>query len=249
MSNHFFTYESELPENIGFGIFGIWHWGWLLALGLAAGLLLRLYARLPEKKKRRWEYGVSLSMLVWIALRSVYIAVIGASFLYELPLHLCSITGVLCYVHCVTGADWIGQTLYAIGLPGTVLALLFPDWGAYPALHFVTIEGFCFHAGILLYVASQLYSGRIVPQREKLWEVMAFLAAYMIPIYLFDRLFQVNYMFLSRPSAGSPLELLLLWFGDPGYLIAYVLLILLCIWLMVEAYRAVVRRWKKTIIS
>lgn len=236
MSHNFFTYENDLPQGVGFGIFGVGHFLWLFALGAAVVCLLRLYARL-QGRRRVWEYAVSFSMVFWICMRSIYIWLIGADFLYELPLHLCSVTGILCALHCVSGADWMGQVLYAIGLPGTALALLFPDWGRYPAIHFITIEGFCFHAGILLYVVCQLYSRKIVPQQGKLWQVILFLTGYMIPIYFFDRAYQVNYMFLSRPSAGSPLVLLLQWFGDPGYLIAYVGLILLCIYLMDAAYR------------
>lgn len=237
MGYNFFTYESELPRGVGFGIFGVWHFVWLTALGVLAACLLRWYARLQERGRRVWEYTVSFSLVLWIILRSIYIAGIGASFLYELPLHLCSVTGILCALHCVTGADWMGQVLYAIGLPGTALALLFPDWGKYPAIHFITIEGFFFHAGILVYVLGLLCSKKIVPQRSKLWQVVLFLVAYMIPIYVFDRTCQVNYMFLSRPSAGSPLVLLLRWFGDPGYLIAYVGLIFLCVYVMEAGYK------------
>ena len=41
-----------------------------------------------------------------------------------------------------------------ICLPGTVLALLFPNWNFYPVIHFITLEGFLFHMGIVLYVAG-----------------------------------------------------------------------------------------------
>lgn len=46
--------------------------------------------------------------------------------------------------------DWAGTVLYTLCLPGTVLALLFPDWVRYPADSFITIQGFTFHAGIVL---------------------------------------------------------------------------------------------------
>lgn len=244
VNSYFFTYETRLPQNVGFAIFGTWHVLWLVVLVLLSALVLWVYRRVSENKKRVWEHGIGFSMLLWIALRSVYIAVIGERFLYELPLHLCSLMGIFCALHCVLGWEWMGQVLYALGLPGAVLALLFPDWGRYPAIHFITIEGFFFHAEIIWYVVSQLYSRRIVPQRNKLWQVVVFLAVYMVPIYFFDRAYMVNYMFLSRPSAGSPMELLLRWFGDPGYLVAYVILILLCICLMCALYQFVTGRRK-----
>lgn len=242
MGSNFFAYEYDLPQDVGFGIFGSWHVLWLLALGGLTVCLLRQYLGLSGKRRRVWEYAVAFSTVGLMAVRSVYVAVMAVPLLQELPLHLCSVAGILCALHCVTGAGWMGQVLYAIGLPGTVLALLFPDWGKYPAVHFITIEGFFFHAGILLYVAGQLCSKKIVPEYGKLWQVFLFLAAYLIPVCLFDRSYQVNYMFLSRPSAGSPLELLWSWFGDSGYLSVYVGLILLCTCLMDVLYQRILKK-------
>ena len=77
--------------------------------------------------------------------------------------------------------------LYTICLPGTVLALLFPNWNFYPVIHFITLEGFLFHMGIVLYVAGKLASHEIRPDFAKLWQVVLFLTAVVIPIYWFDK--------------------------------------------------------------
>ncbi|MCM1282421.1 MAG: YwaF family protein [Muribaculaceae bacterium] len=233
---YFFTYETEIPEGIGFAVAGKEHILWLFFLAGISLLLMRLYAGLPERGRCIWEYIVAFSMVFWVLIRIVYIAVIGKSFLPELPLHLCSIAGILCAVHCVARWDWLGNVLYSIGLPGTVLALLFPNWGKYPAIHFITIEGFLFHAGILLYVVSQLYSRGIVPKPGKLWQVVLFLAAVAAPVYCFDRCFHVNYMFVNWPSPGSPLELLEECLGNPGYLAGYAFFVLLGMFLMDLGY-------------
>lgn len=103
------------------------------------------------------------------------------AFLYELPFHLCSMAGILCAVHCLTKWKWLGQVLYTICLPGTVLALLFPNWNFYPVIHFITLEGFLFHMGIVLYVAGKLASHEIRPDFAKLWQVVLFLTAVVIP--------------------------------------------------------------------
>lgn len=118
MGSNFFTYEYDLPQDVGFGIFGVGHILWLLVLVALSAGTMRRYARLSERKRRVWEYVTAFSLVGLIVLRSIYVAAVGASFLYELPLHLCSVTGILCAFHCVTGADWMGQVLYAIGLPG-----------------------------------------------------------------------------------------------------------------------------------
>lgn len=136
----------------------------------------------------------------------------------------------------------MGQVLYTLCLPGTVLALLFPDWVRYPAIHFITIQGFTFHAGIVLYVICQLLQHNIIPRLAALWKVIVFLLVVVPPVYLFDKKFHANYMFVNVPSPGSPLEWLASFLGNPGYLAGYAVLMLLCMVLMDAGYRLLLDR-------
>ncbi len=129
--------------------------------------------------------------------------------------------------------------LYTLGLPGTVLALVFPNWAFYPLMHFITIEGFLFHIEIVIYVSAMLYSHKIVPQSGKIWQVIAFLALTVAPVYFFDKHFHTNYMFVNWPSEGSPLELLADWWGNPGYLAGYALLVIFCILFMYAGHKII----------
>lgn len=197
--SYFFTYETHIPDGIGFALFGPWH---LLWLSIIFGICVRyvwIYKKGDERKKRRMDGLTACSLVVWIVVRAIYIAVIHEAFLYELPFHLCSMAGILCVVHCLTKWKWLGQVLYTICLPGTVLALLFPNWNFYPVIHFITLEGFLFHMGIVLYVAGKLASHEIQPDFAKLWQVVLFLTAVVIPIYWFDKRYDVNYMFVNWP--------------------------------------------------
>lgn len=203
--SYFFTYETHIPDGIGFALFGPWHLLWLSIIFAICVRYVWIYKKGDERKKRRMDGLTACSLVVWIVVRAIYIAVIHEAFLYELPFHLCSMAGILCAVHCLTKWKWLGQVLYTICLPGTVLALLFPNWNFYPVIHFITLEGFLFHMGIVLYVAGKLASHEIQPDFAKLWQVVLFLTAVVIPIYWFDKRYDVNYMFVNWPSAGSPL--------------------------------------------
>lgn len=132
-------------------------------------------------------------------------------------------------------------SLYPVSA-GTVLALLFPDWVRYPAIHFITIQGFTFHAGIVLYVICQLLQHNIIPRLAALWKVIVFLLVVVPPVYLFDKKFHANYMFVNVPSPGSPLEWLASFLGNPGYLAGYAVLMLLCMVLMDAGYRLLLDR-------
>ena len=126
--SYFFTYETHIPDGIGFALFGPWHLLWLLIIFGICVRYVWIYKKGDERKKRRMDGLTACSLVVWIVVRAIYIAVIHEAFLYELPFHLCSMAGILCVVHCLTKWKWLGQVLYTICLPGTVLALLFPNW-------------------------------------------------------------------------------------------------------------------------
>ena len=167
------------------------------------------------------------------------------SVLYELPFHLCSMAGILCAVHCLTKWKWLGQVLYTICLPGTVLALLFPNWNFYPVIHFITLEGFLFHMGIVLYVAGNLHpmkSDRIL-QNSGRWCYFWLRLWYRFTGLIKDMMWII--CLLNWPSAGSPLVWLADRMGNPGYLTGYAALVFLCMLLMDVGYLMVAGRRKQ----
>ena len=241
----FFAYETDIPAGTGFGMFRTGHFIWLALITIGTILLLFFYRKCDCRRKRQLEYSIAFSLAVWMVVRALYIAVVGADFLYELPLHLCSMAGILCMLHCIMKWQWLGQVLYTLCLPGAVAALLFPDWSFYPAIHFITIEAFLFHMGIVVYVGFQLCSRSIVPSLCRIWQVLLFLVIVVVPIYFFDKAFQVNYLFVNWPSAGSPLEWMADFMGNPGYLLGYGILVILCVGLMDLGYALILRLHRK----
>lgn len=237
---YFWTYEYELPDNVGFRLFGVAHFFWLFSVACLTFLVLYLYDKSSPKGKLLLEKIIGLSMIGWIVILAIYTIGVGYYGMHELPLHLCSICGIMCGIHCIAPKRFfiIGQTLYAIGLPATVLALLFPNWNVYPAISFKTIEGFGFHAGLFIYVVLMLYSGQIVPTRKAGKSVCFFIGAVLFGVYVFDCIFDLNYIFLRWPSMGSPLEVLWYLVGEKWYMFFYVILMMGCIYLMLLLYES-----------
>lgn len=221
---YFFTYDSDLPAGVGFAIYSRAHVIWLIimAAGIAAYLLCFRKHGKARQKKQVLTIGIVLVSLE--AVRILYLIACGHLSVYELPLHLCSLAGYLSLIHACTEWDWLGQTLFAACLPGTAMALVFPDWGIYPAISFISIHGFVFHSLIVLYVLAQLVRGGIKPRFTAAWKVLVFFCAVIPPIYLFDKATGANYMFVNDPSPGSPLAWLAGFMGNPGYLAGYAVL-------------------------
>ena len=154
-------------------------------------------------------------------LRAGLLALHGEYNIGRLPLHLCSMAVYIIVLHALRGGRGVGQFLYAFCMPGAVVAILFPDWSYYPALSFMTLSGFAIHTLIVAYVLMQTVGGDIQPDIRKLPFCLGIMLLIALPVYIFDRVTDTNYMFLNWPAENSPLE----WFsflGRPGYLLGYI---------------------------
>lgn len=242
--DNFFTYSDEIGEDEGFSLFSSEHFLWL-ALVLFCVFVLYRYIIHHRDHAKIYMRCIGDFLLFLIVLRILVVSLTGNMSVYELPLHLCSMAGVLCFFHARKNADWIGQVLYTLCLPGTVLALVFPNWTVYPAFHFITIQSFLFHGGIVLYVFSQLQLGEIRPDMTHVWKALLFLFIVVPVIYCFDIRFHTNFMFVRIPSAGSPLDWIAQYMGIPGYLWGYAVLVL-CIMVGMNGIYSLCRRFGGT---
>lgn len=222
----FFTYGTELPEGSGYGLLSMTHIMIMLSCFVLISAILFLF-RISVNSRDRISRIVAVIPVILIILRAIYAAVYKAPLLYELPLHLCSLTGFMCLAYDLSASkngfflSVLGHTLYSLCLPGAFLALVFPDATFYPAFHFITIESFLFHALIIAYIVLKLMDGSIVPDIRDAYKTIIFLMIIVPPMMLFDHHFGVNYMYLTGPSSGSPLSGFYTAGGYPGYLIGY----------------------------
>lgn len=209
----------------GFALFGPVHLVTLALLALFCVVCCRAYRACKAAGRRRWRLFVSFFLPAAELLRDALLLQAGLFGVDYLPLHLCGLALFLCTAHALHPCDWLAQVLYGLCLPGAVAALLFPNWSACGPGSFRFWHGFLFHIAIVLYVTMQVYAGELRPAPRRAWKCAVFLAAAVPPVYLFDRYFQVNYMFVNWPSPGSPLEGFAARWGVPGYLLPYTLLV------------------------
>lgn len=146
---------------------------------------------------------------------------------YWWPLHPCNICGLLLLVYALRPNHFTGEVLYALGIPGAIAGLLFADWIKRCAvLSWFCLCGFTEHSLIVAFMLMLLIGRDFIPDMRRMWQPIAFVAACVPPIYLFNLHFGTNYWFVNRPSPGSPLDGFATAFGDPGYLVPYALLAL-----------------------
>ena len=235
-SLNFWTYSDDIPDGAGFGQFSAYHICWLAVIIIISVAIGIYFVNLNEQRKDMILKIIGISLVFLIMLRIIVLSFGHHMSVYELPLHLCSLAGFLCFLHAFCKWDFLGQIIYSLCFPGTVFAIIFPDWSYYPALNFITFQGFLFHGGIVVYTILGLLGKRINPSVYKMWKAIAYLVIIVPIIYIFDRVNDVNYMFVLRPSPDSPLEWIYKVFGKLWYLPGYALLVMIVVTLMNVIY-------------
>ena len=234
----------------GFETFGPEHLLWLVILAAAGAVLYR------AASVQNGHHGTALTERVMLA--AAVLPVLGRVLpaFYEirkgiygpdsLPLHVCSMAGYGCLVHFVLSHkayrsfQVLSELLFFPGLPGALLALLFPGWGWCRPFSFLSICEFLGHGGIVLYVLLRLRDGGICPGLQRAWIPVLFCAVYALVMIPFDKMTGMNYGFLLFPSPDSPLSGIAALTGNGiGYYAGYALLVL---GIMAASYALVLRR-------
>ncbi len=222
---YFFALRSEVPDDVGFSLFGPVHLAWLAGIIAFVAVTLRLL-RGHERALAIAARATAVASVGLVILLEAFFWARDALTVFNLPLELCLLSPFICLIYSLTGWDWAGQTSYCLGLPGAVAALLFPSWTVFPQWNLVNLQSFLLHATLVLYPLLEVERGRLAPRLSHIWKPIVFLVCVVPFIYAFNLRFGTNYFFLMSGSPGSPLELLIGLFGTPGFLVAYAAIVL-----------------------
>lgn len=221
----FFKYQTDIPDGSGYEIFSPTHFACLAVVGIIMAVIAIIFIKSGKQKRNAILKAIPIFLLCmeaskWIVLFSIHQANIGM-----LPLHLC---GLAVYDFLLTSflpsekaRSFFGEIAVILLGPGSVFALLLPDWTFYPVWNFFNIYGYIWHELLLLYPILLLIDHRVKPRLKHLWYEAVFLAVIIPPIYIFDKINDCNYMFINWPEPGTPLSFFAAKVGTPGYLLPY----------------------------
>lgn len=134
-----------------------------------------------------------------------------------LPLHLCSLLGVLTLPMLLVEGRLPGKSRFLrsaalfVGIPGAALALLFPAVLATPWPHVTALAFHTLHAGLVC-APWLAIAGGWRPRPQDAWLAGLFLLMAGAAAMAVNPLTGGNYLFLAYPIAGTPLA----WLGRWG---------------------------------
>ena len=253
-TSYFWKEIHDLPAGIGFGLFSSRHFAAVLCCGLGVAFALGLFLKCSKKRQDVLLKATALSLLAGNLLRDLFLFSVHRMSLAYLPLHLCSFAIFVYLLQAFLPERFLPfrKALGEIGLvllmPGTICALIFPDWTAYPLWNFMCIHSFVWHAVLVFYPLALFLSGRLRPTIRHLWYPVLYLGIIVPPTAVFNHFTGCNYLFIMTPLKGTPLELLYSRMGACwriGYallVLAVILLMYLLLWIGQRLSRASVSR-------
>jgi hypothetical integral membrane protein (TIGR02206 family) len=232
MFKYFLTYETQLPEGVGFGMFTPKHWLALAVIALFIISMCYYYKSAGAVKRRIILRTVAVTALV---LETVLLTacIIAEGFSPEfLPFHLCNLGLFVAAFHAFYKNKVTEQLLYWLTLPGTLVALFVPTWGVYPIINLFSLMSFSTHTLEIAFVLMQLTTGELKPQIKRIYYPVLFLMFTATPLYFLNRLWGTNFMFLNYAEPSTPLAWLESTFGSgAGYMLSFAGL-LLAVWVL-----------------
>ena len=198
---------ETIPAGVGFGQFSAYHIGWLIATVLIVIVNCLLYRKLDRKGRGIWQKTVALLLIADELYKMVFLFLGDRYLLDYLPLHLCSINIFLVAFHAWKPNKTLDAFLYTVCIPGALAALLFPSWAALPAVNFMTFHSFTVHILLMMYPIVLTAGGDIEVHPRNIPKCLGLLVAMAVPSYIFDLIFDQNFMFLMYADAGNPLAI------------------------------------------
>lgn len=206
-------------------LFDAEHILWLSGIALVGIILCMIHRRLSDKGRVNFRRVVGLTMFGVYLLRQLTIIALGKYGVWCLPLHLCGMSLYIEALDCLFPNRFTNELCYAVCMPGALMGAVYANWVHMPTFNFIYITGFVLHGLMVIYPFLGLTSGDFRPSVRRLPLCFAFLAVVSVPVYFFNMRFGTNFMFLAKPSPGSPLVMFEQWFGNPGYLLGFVIMI------------------------
>lgn len=225
-----------------FSLFSATHWAELLGAAAVIFLCAVIYYRCREVTRHQILRAVFVLMLADEFMKQTVLLYTGQWNVTYLPLHLCSINIFVCWYDAIHQSRWSKEILYALCIPGAVVAMLSPSWQRLPVWNLLHLHSYSIHVLLILYPVL-LLAGGFRPQVHHIRWVLAFLCAIATPIFFLNRLLKTNFFFLNDPQGNAITAFFAHCFGERFYLLGFlpvlaaVLLLLYLPWYRAERHQ------------
>lgn len=207
MLRYFWTYETDLPPDIGVTTFGAVHLGWVIVGLLLVILVLPIYRRQTLENRKKIQVGLAFSLVAGYVIRWIWLALIGHYSIVEmLPLHLCTISVIVVFAAVHTDRVTLKEFAYCCSLPAALVSLITPGMGPYPLLHYYYLQFAIAHLTLILLPLLWVAVDGFRPNIRRLPNCFGLLLLFVLIAFAVNRMIGSNYMFLSYAPEDTLLK-------------------------------------------
>ena len=214
----------------GFPLFCTGHLIIIALMPVTAAVLSVIAHKLPARDADILIKVLSFLVLAGETLQDILLTLEGGNILNYLPLHLCNL-GIFVNLAASFGKGKVRSFFSEVSLtliaPGAFFAVITPGWNYRPLLSWLPLMCFFTHILLVTIPVMMYVRGYSKPSFRHFYYPYLFLVAASVPIYIFDRTFNRNYMYLLYPESDSPLEWMESFMGNPGYLLGVLIMLAL----------------------
>jgi hypothetical integral membrane protein (TIGR02206 family) len=185
--------------------FSLFWWECILSVAFIIFALVLIPLYWKNLKRRNYDLFIAGILLLNNITEHWYNYSIGYWNLQQnLPVHLCSITNILCIVLLINYKQWIAELVYYWGLAGGIQSLLTPEFtigmGGYNFYSY-----FINHGGLILVVAYMIVHFEFVPRPKSWLWTLGYTQLLAIGVGIVNYFVHANYMYLSKkPQVKNP---------------------------------------------
>ena len=211
----------------GMDSYSLGHFIWLGLLFFLIFFLGKKYRAADEDKRKKIRIAIASLIMLDEIVKDIIMPITGQWDWSFLPLHLCSISVFVVFIHALTGNRMLEEYTYAITLPTASMAMAFPDWtGALPCMNLMCIHSFSIHLLLVLYPCLLLYGG-FIPSAKQLFRLIPIVAFLAFVMYFVNGALGTNFFFVNGGGDGNPLTFLEKYIGG-WYRIAFPVIAAIC---------------------
>ena len=203
-------------------------WECMVTVTLLIIVIVRLPLHWKHLKRRNYDLFIAGILILNTIAEHWYNYKIGYWNLQQnLPVHLCSITNILCIILLINYKQWIAELVYYWGLAGGIQSLLTPEFtigmGGYNFYSY-----FINHGGLILVVAYMIVHYEFIPRPKSWLWVLGYTQLVAVGVWIVNYFVHANYMYLSqKPAVSNPFII-----GDwPYYILILEVVALLHFWI------------------
>lgn len=184
--------------------------GSVLGLGMRRILFWRRVGFVRTARRLYRLFAWSIGLGAWLSMLAQETVLLYSGLLTwqnALPLHLCSMLGLLSLPMLLSGSRMLWHASLYLGIPGALLALIFPAVMQTKAPEVTTISFYLLHIFLLLAPILPFSLGWQPSPRgaASAWMLLMLLGCVALAV---NGLLGSNYLFLHAPLEGTPLMLL-----------------------------------------